>query len=90
MEPVACILLFISLVPGNKVKQLTLEETLSLQCVFCVVIIDISEACIEMLLIAKKIVPKNVLFTFAMLADFFEFLSKEIGHLSRQNVLKTL
>jgi hypothetical protein len=42
-----------------------------------------------MLLIAKKIVPKNVLFTFAMLADFFELLSKENWHLSRQNVLKT-
>jgi hypothetical protein len=57
-----------------------------LQCVF---FIDISEAGIEMLLVTEKIVPKNLIFTFAMLADFFEPLSKEIGHLSRQSVFKT-
>jgi hypothetical protein len=42
-----------------------------------------------MLLIATKIVPKNVLFTFAVLANVLELLFTEIGHLSRQNVLKT-
>ena len=80
------ILLFISPIRGTKVKRLTLEETFLLQ---CFLFVDISEAGIEMLLIAKKIVPKNVLFTFAMLANFFELLSKESGHISRQNVLKT-
>jgi len=41
-----------------------------------------------MLLIAKKIVPKNLVFTFAMLANFLELLLKESGHISRQNALK--
>jgi len=41
-----------------------------------------------MLLIAKKIPPKNLFFTFAMLANFPELLLKERGHISRQYVLK--
>lgn len=39
--------------------------------------IDISEASIEMLLLTKEVVPKNILFTLAMLADFLERVLEE-------------
>ena len=59
-------------------QQLTLKEAFT-----CWILIDISEACIKMLLISKKIVLENFLFTFTIFANILEFLFEEDGHSMR-------
>lgn len=66
-------------------KQHTLKETFSIRGFRFV---DISKACIKVLLFSPKVIPKYFFLAMTIWTNILELLFEEVGHISRQNFLQ--